>query len=210
MNIRLRHLMLLLASAVSPFGPILGSEPNDLPQLSTTKSTSQYLPAWGIEFGEVPELLRMHVPALRSGSGIVVQRIDDGDAPAAGLQVGDVLMAIDVVSIASVDQLPQTPQRNLTVLRRGRIVPLGVMQSSYSSVPFALPRLPGVSVSAFASGNESVSVSQNGNEILIEMSLPELASKPIRYRGTAEQIRREVQRSNLPPAARERVLEAIR
>ncbi len=67
----------------------------------------------------------------------------------------------------------------------------------------------GVYASAQAGNNESVSVSRNGDQFSIDMSLPNLHAGNISYRGTRDQIQREVENSNLPPAAIERVLEAI-
>ena len=111
----------------------------------------------------------------------------------------------------SFESLPANMTPDVLVLRRGQVMPLGYPTASRGWNPFASPRMgASVSASAFSTGSESVSISQNGNEILIEMSLPDLEAAPIRYRGTAEQIEQQVRNSNLSPAARQRVLDAIR
>jgi hypothetical protein len=80
----------------------------------------------------------------------------------------------------------------------------------------ATPTLPsfdfggqGVAASAYAGNNESVSVSQQGDQWSIEMSLPDLHDETIRYDGTAAEIHQQVQRSDLPPQVVDRVLAMI-
>ncbi len=74
---------------------------------------------------------------------------------------------------------------------------------------FAAPVAGGVSANSFSGGNESVSVSRNGDQISLDMSLPDLTDKPIRLRGSIDQIRKELQASGLSAAAKQRVMQAI-
>lgn len=83
----------------------------------------------------------------------------------------------------------------------------------YAPATPALPSFdfggPSVFASAYAGNNESVSVSQQGDQWSIEMSLPDLHDETIRYRGTAAEIHQQVQSSNLPPQVVDRVLAVI-
>ena len=73
------------------------------------------------------------------------------------------------------------------------------------------PGTPGVSASAFSSGGGSaaVSVSQVGNQITAEVSLPTL-DQPLRLRGTASEIEQQISRSRLTEAAKREVRAALR
>lgn len=179
---------------------------------------------WKVEFEPVPEILRWHCAALQSGQGLVVKRVhEDFNAPYR-LLAGDVLLSVSGIPIRSINDLPGTPISQLpltaVVMRRGQIKTLGqsrpIVGWPRNNARFPGPAMMqdlakvGVYASASAGGNESVSVSQNGDQISIDMSLPQLHAGNIRYRGTRDQIQREVESSNLPPAAIQRVLDAIR
>ena len=217
MNTRLPLAILSLALAMQVTRPAKCDDaPSEDSQIAATQPTTienqpRYHAAWGVEFRSVPQLLRMHIPALHGGHGLVVHRIAKDSAAANMLKVGDVLMTADGKPVKSFESLPANMTPDVLVLRRGQVMPLGYPTASRGWNPFASPRMgASVSASAFSTGSESVSISQNGNEILIEMSLPDLEAAPIRYRGTAEQIEQQVRNSNLSPAARQRVLDAIR
>ena len=180
-------------------------------------------PNWLVEFCSVPRLLRMHVPALPAEQGVLINRIAP-NGPAAlcyDLHVGDILLTADGEPVFGMASLPESPGTELTVLRGGEEIsvearavcpPQPLADLRPQSLPLAAPQGNpyGASVSAFSSANESVSVSQNGDQITLEMSLPTLQSAPIRFRGTRQQITRDVEASKLSPAARQRVLQAIR
>ncbi len=196
--------------------------PTTQPEIAMVESSYLH-PGWLTEFCTVPKLLRMHCEVLPPEQGVLISRIERR-GPAAmlyDLQVGDVLLSADGESVFGMASLPEFPGAKLTVMRAGEVISIEPRAAcppdtivNQQPLPWA-PAVPtgngyGVSASAFASGHESVSVARNGDEITLEMSLPELQSAPIRFRGTREQITHEVQNSKLSPAARQRVLQAIR
>ena len=130
-------------------------------------------------------------------------------------------MTADGEAVFGMASLPESPGANLIVLRGGEVIQsmLGRLAQWTRSAKQSPPSIGSrdaarkrsvTSASAYSSGNESVSVAQNGDQITLEMSLPELQSAPIRFHGTRQQIMRDVQDSKLSPAARQRVLQAIR
>jgi hypothetical protein len=174
-------------------------------------------PEWKVQFAPVPELLRLHCPMIAPGHGLVVERVGDvKDAPFR-LKRGDVLMSVDGMPVLERDGAPKLARLHVLVLRRGQMTPIG--NSGQSQFNQSMPRMsqwafPGrttasVSTSAFAGSNESVSVSQNGDQVSVSLDLPNLHPAPLRYQGTRDQIEDEVRNSNLAPAVRRRVLEAI-
>ncbi len=199
----------------------------DIPGLSTQPEISRVEgcyehPNWQVEFCSVPKLLRMHCPALPAEQGVLISRIDP-NGPAAmfyDLQVGDIVVTADGEAVFGMASLPESPGANLMVLRGGEVIQVDARAvSPVDSIAKQSPRpmnpaMPqgqlGTSATAYSSGNESVSVAQNGDQITLEMSLPQLQSAPIRFQGTRQQIMRDVQDSKLSPAARQRVLQAIR
>ena len=180
-------------------------------------------PSWQVEFCTVPKLLRMHCPMLPAEQGVLISRISRRGTAAQvyDLRVGDVLLSAGGEPVFGMASLPEFPGAALTVMRGGEEVAIEARDVSPTDLMTNQQRLPlaavvpqanpfGASATAYASGNESVSVSQNGDQITLEMSLPELQSAPIRFRGTREQIMRDVQDSKLSPAVRQKVLQAIR
>ena len=176
-------------------------------------------PSWQVEFCTVPRLLRMHCPTLPEEQGVLVSQVSRR-GPAAmfyDLLVGDVVLTADGKPVFGMASLPNFPGADLTVLRGGEVIaiearevcpPVATVDPLRTPLPQGSPL--GASATAYSAGNESVSVAQNGDQITLEMSLPELHSVPIRFRGTREQITKDVQESKLSPAARQRVLQAIR
>ncbi|MCC9658196.1 PDZ domain-containing protein [Rhodopirellula halodulae] len=189
----------------------------------TVQSEAPSHSQWKVQFTRVPPLLAMHLPMLAGDRGLVVKEAADENADNSLLQEGDVLLAVDGRPVVAGQGVPPMAQANIVVLRRGQTVTLPVHsldrqmrqshgpQPGFAPYPWLQPRFaaPSVTASAYAGGNESVSVSQNGDQILIEMDLPQLHNGPLRYRGTREQIEEEVRNSNLAPAVRRRVMEAI-
>ncbi|KAA1260763.1 hypothetical protein LF1_33040 [Rubripirellula obstinata] len=182
--------------------------------VTTNSQTSN----WNIEFEPVPEILRLHCPPLQSGQGLVVKRIGDDFDAQFQLNAGDILLSASGIAIRNVGDLPGQVPAHVMVMRRGQITPLGQgrrfcgwngYRPGFMNPAMMQQRQGGVSASSYADGNESVSVSQSGNQISLDMSLPGLDAGNISYRGTRDQIQREVESSNLPPAAIQRVLEAI-
>jgi hypothetical protein len=207
-------------SAQSPWDgvPHTGIIPPQVAQFQNTRTA----PNWQMHVERVPQLLRMHCPALSSHDGLVVGRIDPRGAAALtyGLNRGDILLRVGEEPIVGFGSLPRYPGEDLTVMRAGQVITLPAREVDPNALAkprplpwqhrYPLARMSGVAASAFASGNESVSVAQNGDQITIEMSLPELESNPIRFQGTRDEITRDVESSKLSPAAQQRVLQAIR
>lgn len=179
-------------------------------------------PEWQADFMPVPEIVTMHCPMLEPGQGVLVQRVHRGGMASVvyDLEYGDILLTVGDEKIFGLASLPAMPGEDLTVLRRGQVVPVAARapepqrdatkarRAPWNRFPLASSR--GVVAKAFSSSNESVSVTQHGETISLEMSLPDLDSRPIRFQGTREQIERDVEASDLSPAARQRVLDAIR
>lgn len=196
--------------------PAIGAPPEKIDAVDSLH------PDWKVKFAPVPELLRMHCPMLTPGHGLVVEQVvESKDAPFR-LKRGDVLMSVDGMPVLERDGAPKLARTNVLVMRRGQMIPVHSArraQANGSQFGQPFPRmnqwsLPGrtgvaVSTSAFAGSNESVSVSQNGDQVTVNLDLPNLHPAPLRYQGTRDQIEDEVRNSNLAPAVRRRVLEAI-
>jgi hypothetical protein len=182
--------------------------------------------AWGLRFAEIPDVLRLHVPSLdRREIGLLVAKVTPGQPGAEqGLRPGDVIMHIDGRVVAEARDLPRpTVATTMFVLRRGQVQLLDRLNAKFGG--FMPPGMPpmhdmnqtargGVSASSFAGGNqmggnESVSVSRSGDQLLIDMSLPQLAAGPIRLRGSIQQIQKQLSESKLSAAAKQRVLQVI-
>jgi hypothetical protein len=91
-------------------------------------------------------------------------------------------------------RFPRTAQRPGPRLR-GAGSPLGFSTSA--------------SATSIAGENQSVSISQAGDQITLEMIDPNLDDKPIRLRGTRQQIEDQLRTSDLTEAARQQVLRAL-
>ncbi|WP_047815965.1 hypothetical protein [Rhodopirellula islandica] len=174
-------------------------------------------PEWKVQFAPVPELLRVHCPMIAPGHGLVVEQVvESKDAPFQ-LQRGDVLMSVDGRPVLEREGAPKLARMTVLVMRRGQMTPVSSPAQSQFAVPvprmsqWAFPGRTGVAVSssAFSGSNESVSVSQNGDQVSLDLDLPDLHPARLRYQGTRDQIEDEVRSSNLAPAVRRRVLEAI-
>lgn len=178
------------------------------PMASADDDTTPPTATWQMSLGPVPELLRIHFPMLPRDSVVLVHQVHPtGIAAEWGVQPGDLLLEVDRRPLQSAAQMPTTNQcRQMLILRRGRI---SVLNNPVLQAP--APRATtsaAVSAISFAGGNESVSVSQSGDQILIEMSIPE-AFGPIRFRGTRQEIVTAVDSSDLSAAAKRKVLTTI-
>jgi membrane-associated protease RseP (regulator of RpoE activity) len=182
--------------------------------------------AWGLRFAAIPDVLRIHVPSLgRQEIGLLIAKVTPGHPGAElGLRPGDVIMQIDGRAVAETRDLPRpTSATAMLVLRRGQLQMLDPLNTNFSRfLPNGMPpmhgmNLPtrvGVSASSFAGGNqtggnESVSVSRSGDQFSIDMSLPQLATGPIRLRGTLQEIQKKLSDSKLSATAKQRVLRVI-
>jgi hypothetical protein len=65
------------------------------------------------------------------------------------------------------------------------------------------------SATSIAGENQSVSVSQAGDQITLEIIAPNLDDKPIRLRGTRQQIEQQLRTSDLTEAAKQQVIRAL-
>ena len=192
---------------------------------------------WNVEFETVPKILRMHCPTPKSVDGLLVKQLGNDFRGPVQLRHGDVVLFAGGTPVSSIDDLPQQMPADLVVMRRGQVMPLTASPATRgwnqikptlrnpnrglgtlpcmtfpggAGMPFPAQQGGGVSASSYAGNNESVSVSQNGNQISIDMSLPSLHAEKLQFRGTLSQIEQEVNRSNLPAAAKQRVLDAVR
>ena len=224
-----------IASAIGAF--MLIASLSTVAHSEDSPTNEQPMIRWNVEFENVPQILHMHCQIPESVDGLLVKRISKGFRGPVRLRQGDIVLFSGGTPVRSIDDLPQQMPADLIVMRRGQVMPLTASPATGgwnqiesilrnenrglgtlpcmtfpggAGMPFPPQQLGGVSASAFAGNNESVSVSQNGDQISIEMSLPGLHAEKLQYRGTLSQIEQEVQRSNLPAAAKQRVLEAIR
>ena len=187
-------------------------------------ATSSYMhPGWQIELKPVPGLVRMHCPILKPEQGLVVGRVMRNSpwTMIYDLRYGDILMTVGGYDVMGLSTLPATPGAELVVLRAGEEVALSPRKDAAID-PMRWRRRglqaglsthagnSGVSASSFASGNESVSISQNGQQLSVKMSLPDLHDGPIVFHGTREQVLEQVKNSKLAPAAKQRVIREIR
>ncbi|PAY20438.1 hypothetical protein CKO51_06270 [Rhodopirellula sp. SM50] len=170
----------------------------------------------------VPTLLRLHLPILGEQRGVLVEAVAAGSAAAGtGLRAGDVILEAGGRAIIAGDALQRPdPAFPIVVLRRGRTRVLypGAMENGFMDQMFT-PPVPadqpgGTSVSSSAirsgSGSRAVSVSRAGDQFAIEMSLPELAEGPIRFRGTAAEIEQQLRQSTLGEAVKREVRTVLR
>jgi len=169
-----------------------------------------------IVWAEVPQLLRMHVVMLGPKAGIVCESLAPGsEAESIGLRAGDILLENGGRRVKNVDHLAQIQLRPpLVVLRQGQI---RVLPPTFAALPGVQPNSaiagPRASVSASAassaqagrSAGRAVSISQAGDQISLEMSLPRWVDRPIRFQGTRAQIQRELALSDLPAGAKREV-----
>ncbi|MCO8125506.1 PDZ domain-containing protein [Stieleria sp. TO1_6] len=181
-------------------------------------------PPTEITLQPVPAILRLHVPRLTGDRGVLVQSVMPESASAkAGIRVGDVLLEVGGRTIHQDDTLGKLESAfPIVVLRRGRIRVLRAEPrempadwvdplAPFPPNPHAASGLwmPGFSSSSASSrggaGNRAVAISRAGDQISLEMSLPQWVADPIRLRGTAAEIERQIQESKLPEAAKREV-----
>jgi hypothetical protein len=187
-------------------------------------STNSYVhPGWRVEFQPVPALVRMHCRLLKPEQGLVVGRVHRNSPSAMyyDLRFGDIVMSVGGQEVMGLATLPAMPGAELVVVRAGEEISLeprvnvnptprqGPGRDAHAGISTHAGQYD-VSASSFASGNESVSVAKNGRQLSVKMSLPDLQSAPIAFKGTRQQILDQVKSSTLSPAAKQRVLEAIR
>ncbi|QDV47380.1 hypothetical protein Enr13x_72890 [Stieleria neptunia] len=170
----------------------------------------------------VPALLRLHLPILGEQRGVLVEAVAAESAAAgAGLRAGDVILEAGGRAVITGDALEQPdPAFPIVVLRRGRtqVLQPAATENRFFDRMFGPPmpgnRRSGTSVSSSAissgSGSRAVSVSRAGDQIAIEMSLPELAEGPIRFRGTAAEIEQQLRQSTLGEAVKREVRTVLR
>ncbi|QEF96074.1 hypothetical protein Mal15_01000 [Stieleria maiorica] len=170
----------------------------------------------------VPPLLRLHLPILGRQRGVLIESVlPESAAAKTGLRDGDILLEAGGRAVLADDSL-DTPDSSfpIVVLRRGRtrVLHPTVAEHRFFDRMFG-PPIPGnpptgtsASASAISSGSGSraVSISRAGDQIAIEMSLPELADDPIRLRGTAAEIEQQLQQSAIGEAVKREVRDALR
>ncbi|KAA1262600.1 hypothetical protein LF1_51670 [Rubripirellula obstinata] len=76
---------------------------------------------WGAKLGEVPELLRMHMPMLPGNTGLVIESVElTGPAGKIGVRAGDIVVDVDGRMIRDKTKLGRLTDRSVvTVFRRG-------------------------------------------------------------------------------------------
>lgn len=181
-----------------------------------------YDQAWSVTIAQPPEILRLHCPPLRGEAGVWVRKVDpNGQAAARGIRTGDILLRADGRTLAASKRLPAPDQvLDLVVLRQGQIRFIAPVLPNFPKVhagdDWMLDR--SVSTSAFSgdfagafANDESgaVAVSQVGDQINLQMTLPELGDQPVRFRGTRQQIEQQLQKSTLTADGKQRVRRAL-
>ena len=174
-----------------------------------------------VELKPVPQILRLHLPILGQHRGVLIASVQPGSVPEkAGLRGGDVLLEAGGKAVIAGDPLAQLDASfPMVVIRRGRtrVLHPGFFDGAADSLmPPAMmfnPSVPGSVSSAVSSvsgaGGRSVSVSRAGEQIALEMSIPDLAEGPIRFRGTSQEIRRQLDSSSLSEPAKREVRQAL-
>ncbi|TWU57705.1 PDZ domain-containing protein [Rubripirellula reticaptiva] len=195
---------------------------------------------WGMALTEVPELLRMHLPLLRPDTGMVIESVTAGSPAAEmRLRAGDILTEVDQNPVrTSADLGHPNPRIGLMVIRRGipemlvaggeiRRMPMprwnnrfpanqanrGVMGGGSSAVGSS----PGTrqsassSVSSSVSGDgESVSVSQSGNQVSLDIASSNPNIGRVRLSGTIAEIQEQLQNGDLTDDVKAAVRRALR
>ena len=179
----------------------------------------------------VPPILRLHLPILGENLGVLVESVSRGSAPEnAGIRAGDVLLEAGGSAVRTGDPLdPLDASLPIVVLRRGRTQLLhprhrtpnvyGRPFPAFDAPPAMSNRdfgpIPGGGVSVSSSstsssfGDRAVSISRAGEQISLEISMPDLADGPIRLHGTAEEIEHQLQTSELAETAKREVRAAL-
>ncbi len=198
------------------------SQAQPAPDRTAVVDPSSYDQAWGITIAEPPEILRLHCPPLRGDAGVWVRKVDPSSRAAVqGIQAGDILLTANGRILASSKRLPAPNQvSELTLLRRGQVryvSPMGPDPDNFPRDDDWL-RDPTLSARAFTGGfagafpadhSGAVAISRAGDQINLQMTLPELGRKPIRFRGTRQQIEQQLQESTLTDDGKRRVLRAL-
>ncbi|TWU08454.1 PDZ domain-containing protein [Stieleria varia] len=203
----------------------IGQEPDAVQPPSRPAAVQQNAP-WGISTRPIPQILRLHLPGIPPDCGIWIREVEP-QSPAArlGLQPNDLLLEIDGLPIAAV--LPPAAENSMvSVLRNGQPLLLTPRQNMRRWFPYTthspqrtIPQIPvpqisawpagGVGVSAYATGNQSFSVSRVGDQISIEMSDPDASPEPIRFAGTPQEILHQLDACALSIDAKQKVRQAI-
>ena len=181
-------------------------------------------PELGLE--AVPELLRLHLPMLGRNSGVLVRSVTPGtDADRAGLRNGDIILEAGGRPIIEGQPLSQADAAlPSVVLRRGRPLVLNptapemrMFDPRFAGGFLGDPRMQPSSVGSVSSassfagpGGQAVSISRNGAQLSLEMSIPAFAKNPIRLRGTIAEIERKLQTGPFPEAVKQQVRQALR
>jgi hypothetical protein len=213
MNFRLIHsLTAALLVSMTAAAQVPDAAPERVPQLT---------------LAAVPDLLRLHLPILQPDHGVLVESVVKGSATEkAGIRAGDVLLEAGGRLLRTGDSLgPMDPSSPIVVLRRGRTRILrpedpqldffGALPSPFFGGfgPFDRPervfphQAASVSSSAISSGagGRAVSISRAGDQISLEMSMPEVADGKIRLHGTALEIEQQLQASEWNEAVKRQV-----
>lgn len=179
-------------------------------------------PIWLIRFQPVPVLLCMHCPLLKPDQGLVVSKVfkHGPSAQFYDIRAGDILLSVGGEDVTGMANLPAAPGADLAVMRAGKefvltsrvdlasVPPQGPWQGFQNGM-FTRAGPRGVSASSFATGNESVSVAQNGRQYSIKMSLPDLQSAPINLTGTRQQILDQLSNGKYSAAVKQRVIDSM-
>lgn len=192
---------------------------------------------WGLELGQVPDLLRLHVPMLGPKSGLVVTSVDPtGPAAKLGVRTGDILMEVDGRPVRRPSKLGR-PDDHLviTVLRRGVPQMLATggpamragmpamqpMPSMPAMQPMPdMPAMPSQSGIRFGGGTwslamslsgqgEAVSVSRAGDQVSIDISSADPKVGRIKLSGTIAEIERQLEDGRFSGKAKAAIRKAI-
>ena len=217
--------MLLTGLFVAVTAVAQATDPNDtLAQSEVVDRVDATTPVqgWGMTIAPPPEILRLHCPQLRGKIGLWVRQVDSaGPAAKLGIHAGDILLSASGRMLVAATALP-SPElvSELVVMRRGQIRFLTPLHRNLQPFPMNndWPSDQSVTASAFSGsfagtptneGSGAVAISQVGDQISLQMTLPELGSQPVRFRGTRAQIEQQLQKSDLSTDGKRSVRRAL-
>ena len=164
---------------------------------------------WGLAVTPVPQMLAIHCPKLKPGTGLLIESVRPGSpAEKAGLVAGHILAGVGNEWLLSADELPRLSEpQNLTVLVAGKLYQAeiqpdltlpsaGYPKTKLRSVP---SQTSAFSTAAKSSGSQAISMACANGIFDIEASYATAkGQKKVHLKGTRQQIDKLM--TDLPPA----------
>ena len=210
-----------VAQATDPTGTRTHSE-TTTPVDATTRDATTQDQAWGVAIAPPPDILRLHCQPLRGQAGVWVRQVDpNGRAAALGIRAGDIMLSANGRMLVASTPLPEPDQvADLVVLRRGQVRFVASLHQNLPPFPMDNDWMLDQSVTASSFSDTlagalpndesgAVAISQVGDQINLQMTLPELGRQPARFRGTREQIEQQLEKSDLTTDGKRRVRRAL-